>query len=276
MLEKQLPTMFAGGTVAVSALHIASYISSGPIAMIGQDLAYTSGKSHAENNNFYKVLDEEFYERRGAFKVEGYDGDLVYTDYVFNSMRKTFESVNEILKETVQIFNCTEGGIKIRGMEQLPFQQFFEKFVNPQQHVEIINKKVEIPSYKLLHESLKKELSRYKEIKMTVNEGIKVLKSNQSKTVFAESVLKKLDKLDNKIKKLYSRVLLERIVEPIIIDINRNYLPKKDETEEESYDRVYNQNMELYNRLKIAVELSEKYIIEIIEKAKQREVVING
>lgn len=270
ILYKGLPMISGGGTVAVSALHIASFITSGPIALIGQDLAYTEKKSHAENNKHFKKLDETFFEERGAFEIEGYDGNLVLTDYVFNSMRKNLESLNSLLKQDSEIYNCTEGGVKIRGMCQIPFEDFFNNYINGDKVVQLIDHPQNNVNYNVFIESLEKEINRYKEIKKTIKDAIKTLDLNSSNKEFSPYILKKLNKIDERLKVLYDRVLMERIVEPISIDIIRNYQAKKDESTIESYKRVYNQNMELYKRLLYATKQSEKYTLKVLEKAKNK------
>ncbi|UZN00109.1 hypothetical protein OL548_09750 [Lysinibacillus sp. MHQ-1] len=92
-LGKDLPMLSTGGTVAITALEIASKISTGPIAIIGQDLAYTNNKSHAENNNHYSELTDEFFKKDMAFEVEGYYGEPVKTNHQFNSMRKKYREI---------------------------------------------------------------------------------------------------------------------------------------------------------------------------------------
>lgn len=267
LLNKELPTIFAGGTVAVSALHIATYISSGPIALIGQDLAYTGRKSHAENNKFYQELEESFFESRGAFEVEGYDGKPILTDFVFSSMRKTFENVNEILMKTSDIYNCTEGGVKIRGMQQKTFQSFYDCYVSNDK-VDILESKLMKKNYKDFIISMQREIKRYHEIKSLLKEAINLVKKNTLTTEFSVEIIKSLDKIDKKLKKLYDRVLMERIIEPITIDVLRNFQAKKDETSSEAYQRVYNQNLELYQRVLEATEITERFTKQIIEKAK--------
>ncbi|NLY79630.1 MAG: DUF115 domain-containing protein, partial [Lysinibacillus sp.] len=64
IVTTNMEKLYTGETVAISALDFANYITSGPIALIGQDLAYTGNKSHAENNKNYKMITEEDIKRR--------------------------------------------------------------------------------------------------------------------------------------------------------------------------------------------------------------------
>ncbi len=82
-LNLKLPTLEYGGSVAHAAFNIAHYISSGPIALIGQDLAYTDNLTHAANNKNARKIDQAFIKEQEAFQVEGYYGELVWTNPVF-------------------------------------------------------------------------------------------------------------------------------------------------------------------------------------------------
>ena len=59
IVHTKVEGIYGGESVANYAFTIANYISSGPIALIGQDLAYTDTKSHAENNKHFKMITEE-------------------------------------------------------------------------------------------------------------------------------------------------------------------------------------------------------------------------
>ena len=51
------------------------------------------------DNAGYVEIDENWLIRNHAYEVEGYNGDKVYTDLTFNSMRQQFEEIYEVLKQ---------------------------------------------------------------------------------------------------------------------------------------------------------------------------------
>lgn len=244
-----LPRVIGGGSVANFSLSIARYISTGPICLIGQDLAYTDGKTHAEGNKNSAAANEEYLKKIDAFEVEGYFGENVITDYSFYSMKESFEEIMESIEGKDSIFNCTEGGVKIKGMNQLAFNEFTEAYIVANEDVYIykpIRNEKDLKKVKLV---LKKEIEVYKELIAELKTGFNALKRNSLTTEFEQSVLNTLDKVDVKAKKLLKKVIMERIIDPITIDVMTRYGAPNIETPEERYIRVYKQNEELYQRL---------------------------
>lgn len=267
-LQLDLPLMYTGGSVANSALHIASFITTGPIALIGQDLAYTNNQSHASNNVYERNIDSEYLKSKKAFEIEGYYGDKVYTDYSFFSMKKSFEKIYQLLKNNHEIYNCTEGGIKIEGIPQMPFDEFCRKNVNSNIIKKVTISGNEIDSSKMIN-FFKSEIDNYEKLKKNLKEAQSTLLTVKSQKVFSKGLLKKLDKVDESIKKIYPNVLMDRIVDPIMMDVMRIYNEGINETSAESFNRVYNQNVELYSRLLDAVRKSK----QITEEVKLRLII---
>ncbi|MEK4244730.1 6-hydroxymethylpterin diphosphokinase MptE-like protein [Psychrobacillus sp. FSL K6-2684] len=272
----EIPNIAGGGSVANFAFTVAAYISSGPIAIIGQDLAYTNNRTHAENNKYYKIIDEEFKKERGMFLTEGYYNDEVLTDYVFLSMKKSFESLLVLIEKEREVYNCTEGGIHLEGFEKLPFKEFCQRNLKNE-----IVKKV-IPNYQFKHnrtillDKMKKELDVYRKIKNYLIDNLRVLKSNNSNKYFLENILKKLNKNDEKLKKLIGEVSMISILDPITINIQNNFLPFPNETAIDSFQRVFNQNKVLYSSLIEALDMTVGFTQELISKIEENEVEING
>jgi hypothetical protein len=120
-LGVKLPFMMNGGSVATSAFNFASYAGANPIVMIGQDLAWTGGKDHAEGyvSQYSQEVLNQRYER--GFEVEGYDGNLVRTEKQLLGYKTWFEERIKTMPETL-VINATEGGAKIHGAVQIPFE----------------------------------------------------------------------------------------------------------------------------------------------------------
>ncbi|WP_151110902.1 motility associated factor glycosyltransferase family protein [Psychrobacillus sp. FSL K6-2843] len=266
-LDKEVPIILGGGSVANYAFSIASYISDGPIAIIGQDLAYTFNKTHAENNKHYKVIDDRYREERGMFYVKGYNNEYVLTDYAFLSMKESFERLVNLVKHENSIFNCTEGGILLEGYKHEAFDSFCNKYA-----VKKIQKDTsityEIIDYEDFTEKIKEEILNYNRIITCLNMGLGALANNKSNVTFSKNTLGKLKKVDEEIRKLCSKVSMSTIINPITIDILKNYQEKEGETTNETFNRIYNQNIELYSRLLEAATISKKYTENLLRKLK--------
>ena len=81
-------------------------------------------------------------------------------------------------------------------------------------------------------------------------------------------VLKELEKVDKEFIRKKELTSLNRIVDPITMDVMRDFEPVPGENTEEKYKRVFNQNKELYSRLLEAVEKTKKYTLDVIEKQR--------
>lgn len=252
-VKVDLPQLIGGGTVAHLCFTIAQYISSGPIALIGQDLAYTDNLTHASNNKNTRVIDEAFIKRNEAFQIEGYYNEFIYTNPIFYSMKLEFEQMVKMYPPTVPFYNCTEGGVKLKGFEQMPFVMFCEEHVQ--------NSKVTIVDHEELSELnfdvntlLEHDLSLYKKLLTNLKGGLSTLEMNQSKLQFDSKTLKKLDKIDKDSKKLFDRLPIDSIISPITMRVTRDFLPQLNETPEQSYVRVNKQMKTLYEMLIEAIQ----------------------
>lgn len=266
---KEIPQLEGGGSVANYALSIARYISTGPIALIGQDLAYTNNQTHANHNLSAIKVTDELIKKRGAFKVDGYFDEEVLTDYSLFSMKKRFEEIIQTIKQPETIFNCTEGGVKIAGMKQISFEEFSVKFVESS-----IKKEIVMPAYKKrniakLIDIYLNELKKYNEIIVDAKSAMRLLDKVKEQGAFSQKILKELDKIDANIKIRKEKILMDSILSPLIMDVMLKYQEKSNETKEEKFKRAFAQNEELYSRLYIATEQSKKFIKEVLEEARE-------
>jgi hypothetical protein len=111
-----------GGSVATLAFNMAVHMGANPIVLIGQDLALTGGKDHADGYLF--TYSSEMLQGRSdkGYDVEGYYGDRVRTERQLLAYKAWFEERFKELPE-VMVINATEGGARIAGSLQIPFAQ---------------------------------------------------------------------------------------------------------------------------------------------------------
>lgn len=260
-----VPLIAGGASVANFAFTVACYMTSGPIAIIGQDLAYTNNKSHEDSNNHYIEVDESYKKSRGMFEITGYYNDNVLTDYAFLLMKKDFERLNRQIQHPSPIFNCTEGGAKIEGMEQIPFTQFCDSFINEETNKLNSQSRPPIGDMDFFIDKMQAEIAIYNKIIGEIQIGLAKLNSNKSNIVFEKSVLRELDKIDKSIKKYKIRTAMNHIFDPITMDVLRNYQPIPNESDQATFERVFNQNKELYSRLLEAFKVSKQYVLDVIK-----------
>ena len=115
-----------GGSVANTATDFALKLGAKRIILVGQDLAYTGNKSHAEGSlraSWNMDLS------KNECLVEGQDGESVRSSSEFVRYRNWFERVIDGNKD-VRFINATEGGAKIHGAEQMSLSDAVSEFCN--------------------------------------------------------------------------------------------------------------------------------------------------
>ncbi|WP_019153838.1 motility associated factor glycosyltransferase family protein [Robertmurraya massiliosenegalensis] len=274
MLDRKMTVLPPRPSVANSALDISYKLTTGPIVLIGQDLAYTNDQTHAEANKNFKKIDDDYKKQRNMVRAEGYNGEIVWTDYGFLSMKKNFEEYIEKLDDKERVFNATEGGIKLRGYQQITFDDFVGRFVSDRKKERLSNLSSftnrSLEDWNGFLERVNQEIKTHNRVKQLLQKGQKALKRNSLKTAFEPRVIKQLDLVDRELKPLYGKGMVSFITKPILLDIFNDYLPKENETSEETYNRVYSRSFDLYSRLEKSAEESKAYFIELKEKIETK------
>ncbi len=137
-----------GGSVSTVAFSVAQLLGCSPIVLVGQDLAYSGGRTHAAGSAFehsrvnvdettgkvtFEHCDEIKRAREGSalgsapisddlYMVEGYGGGArVASTSSFNSFRIWFEFCAQTLRQMApetKLVNATEGGSRIAHWEE--------------------------------------------------------------------------------------------------------------------------------------------------------------
>lgn len=125
-LGGQASRLMTGGSVSTNAFNLAHWMGANPIVLIGQDLAWTDGKDHAEG--YVSQYSREVLEARRAkgFEIPGYDGKPVQTERQLLYYKTWFEKRIQQIPETL-VVNATEGGALIEGAAHVPFVQVCEE-----------------------------------------------------------------------------------------------------------------------------------------------------
>ena len=111
-----------GGSVATAAFSMSFKFGTKKIILVGQDLAYVNGVTHAGGTS-----DNATY---ATSIVEGYDGNDVTTRGDWLDYLRWFEEAIITLKEggfDVTVIDATEGGAKIHGSQIMTLQQAIDE-----------------------------------------------------------------------------------------------------------------------------------------------------
>ncbi|PAQ13680.1 hypothetical protein CD798_14865 [Bacillaceae bacterium SAOS 7] len=279
VIDKDIHEVIGGGSVANYCLDITNQITTGPICLIGQDLAYTNNSTHAAGNKSKREIDLELIKSRKMFTVVGYDGEEVWTDYPLTSMKKGFEEyINYVntLGESVDIYNCTEGGVIIEGMEHTPFEQFLIKNCHtPIPHsiktlLKEINYNRSQKEWKRFYERIREEKFKNKKVINVSEEAVKILeKMDADSPFFQPSVNKKLSKLDKQLTRLLEDEFLLYLFGQVFKQVNHYYLEKENETEEAAHLRIYQKSVALYKGILDAAEKAEQWYEDLLSDIKK-------
>jgi hypothetical protein len=143
-----------GGSVSTAAFSLALQLGCSPIVLLGQDLAFTGGRSHA-TGTFLDHVRVEASRETGllGFKSKQADGSLqemlyagvqadvlfetlawggegtVPTSSTWNSYRLWFEIGADTVQRAglpIRLVNCTEGGARVHGFEEMTLRQLLD------------------------------------------------------------------------------------------------------------------------------------------------------
>lgn len=128
MLEEKtgegLGELKTGGSVATDAFSLAEHLGFEKIVFVGQDLAYTGGKTHVSG---FAESEANKRDEDSLVEVEGIDGSRLRTDIQMDSYRKWFELAIKRNKGKRTVYNATEGGARIHGAIELTLQEAVEQ-----------------------------------------------------------------------------------------------------------------------------------------------------
>ena len=103
-----------GGSVSSNGFSLAIHLGCNPIVLVGQDLAWTEGKDHAEGytSQYSKEALKKRHDR--GYDIMGYGGQMVRTEPQLLYYKTWFEQKIKQYKHKT-IINATEGGAIIEG-----------------------------------------------------------------------------------------------------------------------------------------------------------------
>ena len=271
ILGKHIDTLFQGGSVAHTCISLAVYMGCNPIIFIGQDLAYTNGKLHADiATSFNNKADD-----KNKILVDDVYGNKVMTDTLFNSYRKYIQEFISICPNTVFI-NSTEGGANIKGTKVAKLRDTIEKYKsNTPIDKDKIKVQLENKSFdkELISNNIKLIFNNMKNIQKDCKKAVKV--SDE----IMEYYLKRKDKNINALLKFISRLnikiqkleILNNLLQPVFYEVmmSSEYAEKQNETENERGIKLAKQTNKLYSSIvqsiNDAIPLVEQCLLELKE-----------
>lgn len=241
---KRFPEINMGGSVACCAFSLLYKMGFDTIILVGQDLAYTGGKSHADGT--YK--DSMPVENTENFTmVKGNYEDKVPTYSVMRIFKEWFEKHIEIYKNStsLRVINATEGGAYIEGTELMTLSEaidetcdrevnFTECIRNMESDFNAEERQKAVEFVHKIPDELAKIESSAKQLKSAYKKLQSFSKSGSLDKSAATKILKRIRRIDNRIHKMVSYELIE-VSMPVADYIMRSeyYYDNNDSIEEE-------------------------------------------
>lgn len=271
MNRKKLEGFSVGGSVATYAFSLVCHLGFRKIVFVGQDLAYTDNRSHADGT-FQEKMPEENTEK--FLMVPGNYLEEVPTLSNLDSYRKWFgEFISEWKKKyDVEFINATEGGAKIEGTKIMTLADVIDKECKKEVDIRSCIDKLE-PEFN--QEEQGKILEYFHDTPRKVHEIL--LLAKEGRKIYVQ--LDRLCRLGNMDKRAYAKLLKrvkknrKKIEENVNYDLLQQSMVRAEQIIRSgqyfTYDSLEEEGLELARQGKKYMELLEEYTRIIEAYAEQ-------
>lgn len=272
-------TVACGGSVATSAFALAFMIGIDTIILVGQDLALTGNKTHADGTFQEKM---ETIDTSHSIMVPGNIEKEVPTRGDFKMYLEWYNQYIKDCKEyrkQFKVINATEGGAKIDGTEVMTLKDAIDRECKKEIDIQECFKKLH-PVFdenerKKNLEFLQHTPEHYTEIRKAAIETNKLYKNLDKLCQHGNLDIRAYEKILKKIKKMTKKIegdsiYYEPIQETLVL---ANYIVKSEQfdtmkTMQEEGKEIARQGIIYTDMVKQCAELFEEYTKETVGKAK--------
>ncbi|MBR5565683.1 MAG: motility associated factor glycosyltransferase family protein [Roseburia sp.] len=241
-----LPPVAYGGSVSCPALSLLYMVGFETVIMVGQDLAYTNNRSHADGT-FQDKMEEQNTEHMQKVKGNYEDEVPVRPDFIiYKDWLEDYIQMAKKYDENFRVINATEGGAYIEGTEIMTLKEALDENCQGVEEVDFAARIREMPSdfdetqkekalayvkeIPGLYETILKDV---KELKQTYVKLKKLVKKDNPDQKACLKLLKKIKKLTKKFEQsIEYDLLLSMMSRADFIIQTEFYVEKEDDTEE--------------------------------------------
>lgn len=201
-----LPNLPTGGSVANSAFSLGVYMGAKTVILIGQDLAMTGNRTHADGT-FKDKMDEINVDSAEYFEVEAVGGGKVLTRSDFKMYLDWFE---KYIKEWngITAVDATEGGALIHGCKNMTLRRAIQKYCkreyNVKWHIARVPKLFKGENQEIALSYFRDAEKKIAEVRKKAVDGLgyyekleRLIKKNNQSDKELQRVLKKIKKINN-------------------------------------------------------------------------------
>lgn len=202
--DRNIPFLVTGGSVATSAYALALNMGAKTVILVGQDLAMTGNRTHADGT-FQDHMDQIDVDSGKYFEVEAIDGGKVLTRDDFDLYRKWFEDHFKQWSH-ITVIDATEGGALIHNTKIMTLKKAIQKYCvhdfNVKWHIDRCKKFFDDEQRKMVLDYFAGSVEKLQEVKQKAKEAVKLyerLEKLAKKTTISD---RELGKILKKIKKM--------------------------------------------------------------------------
>ncbi|HHV10456.1 MAG TPA: DUF115 domain-containing protein [Clostridiales bacterium] len=241
-LGKKISDYTTGGSVATGAFSVCAEMKFKHIILVGQDLAFAGDRTHAG-----ELSDHVHGEEEGIRYIEGIHGGRVKTRHDWYIYLQWFEDSIQLVKDSIEVIDGTEGGAKIHGTKIMTLQEAIDRYCNEDINVaEILDKTSNTLSdgeISQLHGFMRESIQELDVIYEKVHQAelycdqiIETLKNNGA---LNDEVIDKSAELE-KINNLIESCMAYRLIDDYISDVSLHTLSELYRfTGDEEVDRIH-------------------------------------
>jgi hypothetical protein len=223
-LCKQLNISFphlSGGNVSLYAFNLCAQWKFKNIVLVGHDLSYDGDQYYADTDGLKTAVEMKDINSHKRVEVDGYLGGKVKTSYDFFLYIEEFNKwVESKLHADIRHINCTEGGARIEGFEQIRLCDLVNVFSRKSAELKI---NVDFQKEKKLfyQKSLSSYFESYLDKTKAFIEHVNICSRVVSMKKASAEQLKKRKNSEDELKRISSEnKLLESYLANLIIDAN--------------------------------------------------------
>lgn len=272
-----------GGSVATSAFSLGVLMGAKTVILMGQDLAMTGNRTHADGT-FQDKMEEIDIDSGEYFEVESVDGGKVLTRADLKHYLDWFETC---IKEWshITVVDATEGGALIHGSKIMTLKKAIRKYCkrdfNVKWHISRVKKIFREENKETALKQFTDSTKRLQEVKKKASQGLayyekleKLAKKPNLADAQLGKLLKKIKKINNYMGSDYMAITVQESLRGLDLTLRPLIYQTQEEKDSELTDIAQQGKVVLY-AVKVAVDeltaIVEKTIVPYAQKHMQKE-----
>ncbi len=171
-------TLYHNSTVANTGIAFAEYLGCERVYTLGIDMGYSGNQIYAKNAK-YEENTKTLENRENIIAVYANNGEKIKTSLDFESCIKSLEKYFLHHKNSIEVINCSDTGVKLNGISSIPEKDLFKiKVNNDIDYFNIIKECLLTGQCYLKKEVQKEKLISYVVKNLNIEESLKKSREN--------------------------------------------------------------------------------------------------